>query len=67
MILESFLLQYSIGGEEPFAKSTRSSYALLGFKGKQKASWTKQVALKRGKGPATISAQMSTYVHCMIS
>lgn len=64
-------LQYSIGGEEPFVKGLRASYALLGFKGKQKVDWTKQVSLKRGKGPSTISAQISQFhfwhfYHCLV-
>ena len=53
--------QYSVGGEEPFIKAVRSSYALLGFKGKTKMSWTTQRAFRPGRGPATISAQISKY------
>ncbi len=52
------LLQCSIGGQEPFIKQEGSSYSLIGFKGSERATWTAQRNVARGRGFASVFAQI---------
>ncbi|XP_065051247.1 uncharacterized protein LOC135680930 isoform X2 [Rhopilema esculentum] len=58
MYNRGYSAMYSVGGQEPFVKKYRASYALIGFKGRGRQPWTVQKSLPPGRGPSIINAQL---------
>ncbi|XP_066918501.1 sushi, von Willebrand factor type A, EGF and pentraxin domain-containing protein 1-like [Clytia hemisphaerica] len=49
----------AIGGKRPFQRQYRSSYVIVGYKGKTKKSWVTQQMSSYGRGPTQVTGRIS--------